>query len=101
MEGRRKLMNLLKSIKGEEGYVDNYWMCHWCICYQNANSRFTIEGSITPQKSLEIPIRNLKSRTPETKIPLKNEKSPTLNVEVTHPSLLNFLQLSFDSLRIV
>ena len=63
------------------------------------------EGKITPYKSLEIPVRNQKSRgvnqlleifgitirneksrTPKPKIPLKNKKSRTLNVEVTYPS---------------
>ena len=34
----------------------------------------TYEGSITPQKSLEIPIRNQNSGTPEPKFPLKIEK---------------------------
>ena len=44
------------------------------------------EGKITPQKSLEIPIRNQKSRTPKQEIPLKNEKSRTLSTEVIYSS---------------
>ena len=31
-------------------------------------------------------MRNQKSRTPKPEIPLKNEKSRTLNVAVIHPS---------------
>ena len=47
----------------------------------------TFEERITPLKSLEIPIRNQKSRTPVPEISLKIEKSRTLNVEVIYPSI--------------
>ena len=44
------------------------------------------EGKITPYKSLEIPVRNQKSRTSKPTITLKNEKSRTQNDEVFYPS---------------
>ena len=46
------------------------------------------EGSITPYKSQEIPVRNQKSHTPKQEIPLKNEKYRTLNVELIYPSIM-------------
>ena len=39
---------------------------------------------------MEIFIRNQKSRTTKPEIPLKNEKSRTLNVKVIYPSLSTF-----------
>ena len=72
------------------------------VFYGFGEEHHLLRSNVSPRgkslyyKSLEIPMRNQKSRTPKPEIPLMNQKSRTLNAEVIYHSFLEMVVKIYD-----